>query len=320
MPLYLSDADVRALLTPDDCATIIEKLCLDEAVGMAEQTPTTELHLPKGPFRVKAGGAYGFNAYGLKAYLGNAGYRVFVWDLERGFEGLVEAFELTEMRTGAVSAVAAKYLAREDASTLGIIGTGREARSQLDAISRVRKLSRVKAYSRSDDNRTAYAKEMSARLGLDVEPVDNAEACVRDADIVLTITSANEPVLKGEWLAVGTFVCGVGATGVYRRELDEATVGRASLVVVESLTVAEAECGDLMYAVSRGKLRWNQVYELKDVVSGRVPAWDATAISLFDSIGTGAQDVAIASEALRRARATGVGVELPIPPPFMRRR
>jgi ornithine cyclodeaminase/alanine dehydrogenase-like protein (mu-crystallin family) len=321
MPIYLSDADVRRLLTPDECAAIIEKLCLDDAGGMAEQTPTTELHLPRGPFRVKVGGAYGFNSYGLKAYLGNAGYRVFVWDLEEGFAGVVEAFELTELRTGAVSAVAAKHLARPDAQTLGIIGTGREARSQLDAVSRVRKLKQVRAFSRNEENRATYAKEMSERLGLNVEPVDSAEACVRDADIVLTITSANEPVLKGEWIADGAFVCGVGATGVYRRELDEQTVARAELVVVESLPVAEAECGDLIFAVSRGRLRWNQVVELKDVVSGRVPARSSPhAITLFDSIGTGAQDVAIAAEVIRKARAGGIGVELPIPPPTVRRR
>jgi ornithine cyclodeaminase/alanine dehydrogenase len=295
MPIYLSDADVRSLVMPDDCAAIIEKLCLDDAGGMAEQTPTTELHLLRGPFRVKVGGAYGFNSYGLKAYLGNAGYRVFVWDLDEGFQGIVEAFELTEMRTGAVSAVATRYLARPDAGTLGIIGTGREARSQLEAISRVRKLTSVKAYSRSTENRAAYAKEMSERLGLDVRPVEAAEECVRGSDIVVTITSANDPVLKGDWLSEGAFVCGVGATGVYRRELDEDAVARAEVVVVESLPVAEAECGDLMYAVARGKLRWNRVVELKDIVSGRVAARSGpAAITLFDSIGTGAQDVAIA--------------------------
>ena len=321
MPIYLSDADVRSLLSPDECAEIIEKLCRDDAKGMAEQTPTTELHLPKGPFRVKVGGAYGFNAYGLKAYLGNAGYRVLVYDLDDGFAGLVEAFAMTELRTGAVSAIAAKYLARADAGTLGIIGTGREARSQIEAISRVRKLSLVKAYSRGEENRMAYAKEMSEKLGLDVQPVASAEECVRGSDIVVTITSANEPVLKGEWLSEGAFVCGVGATGVYRRELDEDAIARAEVVVVESLPVAESECGDLIYAVARGRLRWNQVVELKDIASGRVPARSGQgAITLFDSIGTGAQDVAIAAEAIRKARAAGVGVVLPLPPPTTRRR
>ena len=321
MPIYLSDEDVRSLITPDECADIIEKLCLDEAAGLTEQATTTELHLPKGPFRVKVGGAYGFNSYGLKAYLGNAGYRVLVYDLDTGLEGFVEAFAMTELRTGAVSAVAAKYLAEPSASTLGIVGTGREARAQLTALSRVRKLTKVRAFSRSPENRTAFAREMSERLELDVEAVDSAETCVRNSEIVLTITSANEPVVSGAWLEDGAFVCGVGATGKYRRELDEDAVARAKTVVVESRPVAEAECGELIYAVDRGKLRWSQVYELKDIVSGRIAArTDPADITLFDSIGTGAQDVAVAAVALKKARAKGIGVDLPLPPPTSRRR
>src|SRR4051812_31170960 len=196
-------------------------------------------------FRMKVGGAYGSGFYGFKAYLGNAGYRVFIYSMETGFEGLVEAYDLTEIRTGAVSAVATKYMARENAETLGILGTGREARAQLRAVSKVRKLSRVKAWSRSDDNRVAYAREMSAELGIEVVAVESAEAAVRDSDIVLTITSANEPIVDGAWLAPGTFVCGVGATGPVRRELDDEAVGRASIVVVEHLRTALEECGEL---------------------------------------------------------------------------
>lgn len=321
MPIYLSDEDVRNLISPDECADIIEKLCLDEAAGLTEQTPTTELHLPTGPFRVKVGGAYGFNSYGFKAYLGNAGYRVLVYDLDTGLEGFVEAFAMTELRTGAVSAVATKYMAPTEASTLGIIGTGREARAQLTALSRVRNLTKVRAYSRSQENREAFCREMSERLELDVEPVDTAEACVRNAEIVLAITSANQPVVSGAWLADGAFVCGVGATGRYRRELDEEVIARASLVVVESKAIAEGECGELIYAVERGKLRWSQVYELKDVVSGRIEARTSPSdITLFDSIGTGAQDVAVATVAIRKAREQGIGVDLPIPPPTTRHR
>ena len=190
MPLYITDEEARSLVSVEDAAGIIERLFLDEANGLAEQTPTTELHIPKSMFRMKVGGVYGSGSYGFKAYLGNAGYRVFVYSLESGFEGLVEAYDLTEIRTGAVSAVATKYMAREDAETLGILGTGREARAQLRAVSRVRALRHAKAWSRNPDNRVTYAKEMSAELGVEVVPVETAEEAVRDSDIVLTITSA----------------------------------------------------------------------------------------------------------------------------------
>jgi len=321
LPLYITDAEARSLVSVDEAAGIIEDLCLDEAKGMAEQTPTTELHIPNSMFRMKVGGVYGSKAYGFKAYLGNAGYRVFVYSTETGFEGLVEAYDLTEIRTGAVSAVATKYMARENAETLGILGTGREARAQLRAVSKVRKLRRVKAWSRSSDNRVAYAKEMSTELGIEVLPVESAEAAVRDSDIALTITSANEPILDGTWLAPGTFVCGVGATGPKRRELDDEAVGRASTVVVEHMRTALDECGELIHAVEAGRLRWEDVTELKDVVSGSKPGRRSDdEITLFTSVGTGAQDVAMAAYVLQQAKARGIGLDLPIPPPTMRRR
>ena len=321
MPRYITDEEARSLVSVEDAARIIESLFHDEAKGLAEQTPTTELHVPNSMFRMKVGGVYGSGAYGFKAYLGNAGYRVFVYSMEAGFEGLVEAFDLTEIRTGAVSAVATKYMAREDAETLGILGTGREARAQLRAVSRVRKLRRVKAWSRSPDNRAAYANEMSAELGIEVAPAASAEEAVRDSDMVLTITSANEPILDGSWLARGTFVCGVGATGPKRRELDDEAVSLASLVVVEHLRTAREECGELIHAVAEHRLHWDSVHELKDIVSGVTPGRrHDDDITLFTSVGTGAQDVAMAWHVLQQAKAQGIGLELPIPPPKSRRR
>ena len=321
MPLYITDEEARSLVTVEDAAGIIESLFRDEANGLAEQTPTTELHIPKSMFRMKVGGVYGSGFYGFKAYLGNAGYRVFVYSLEAGFEGLVEAYDLTEIRTGAVSAVATKYMAREDAETLGILGTGREARAQLRAVSKMRKLRRVKAWSRSPDNRVAYAKEMSAELGVEVVPVETAEEAVRDSDIVLTITSANEPILNGFWISPGTFVCGVGATGAVRRELDDDAISAAALVVVEHFETARQECGELIHAVAEKHLHWNTVRELKEIVSGAVPGRSHNIdVTLFTSVGTGAEDVAMAAHVLQQAKQRGIGVELPIPPPKSRRR
>src|SRR5437868_2318572 len=112
---------------------------------------------------------------------------------------------------------------------------------------------------------------MSVELGIEVVAVESAEDAVRDSDIVLTITSANEPIVDGAWLAPGTFVCGVGATGPVRRELDDEAVGRASIVVVEHMRTALDECGELTHAVAAGRLSWDGVTELKDIVSGVKP-------------------------------------------------
>jgi ornithine cyclodeaminase len=162
---------------------------------------------------------------------------------------------------------------------------------------------------------------MSAELGIEVVAVDDAEACVRDSDIVLTITSANEPILDGAWLAPGTFVCGVGATGPQRRELDDDAVANAALVVVEHFETARQECGELIHAVAERRLHWDAVRELKDVVGGNVPGrHHEHDITLFTSVGTGAEDVAMAAFVLKQAKARGIGLELPIPPPKSRAR
>ena len=222
-------------------------------------------------FRLKAGGNYYMNKFGFKGYGGGGGRRlVFVYDLQQGLEAILDSIYLTQLRTAAVSAVATRYMARPEAATLGIIGTGKEARTQLEAINKVRPLKHVKAYSRSAENRENFAREMSERTGVPVEPVESGEECVRNVDIATTITSASEPVLFGAWLAEGTHINGIGATTMFRRELDEEAVARSSPVVVEHLPQAEAELGQLIYAAARGKLRWPLVRELKDVVSGLI--------------------------------------------------
>src|SRR6266508_5737565 len=196
MILYISDSELRSLASIEESAQVIEDLFIQESVAQAENKPTVELTIPNGFFRLKAGVAYGYNCYGFKAYGGirRAGrYLVFVYGLETGeLEGIVEARGLTEVRTGAVSAVATKYMARPDSKTMGIIGTGREARAQLASLCLVRPFRRIKAFSRSRENRETFAAEMSKRLEIDVIPVDSGAECVRDADVVTTITSARD--------------------------------------------------------------------------------------------------------------------------------
>lgn len=315
MVLHLSEDDVKSLLTMDECIDVLDALFRQEARGEAENKPTTELHLPgAGFFRLKTGAVYGSNILGFKTY-GSAGRRrlVFVYDLKTGLEGIVDAIALTQIRTGAVSAVGARYLARLEAQTVGIIGTGKEARTQLEALSRVRPLRHVKAYSRSAEHRHLFASEMTEKLGVEVAPVESGEACVKDADIVVTATSARDPVLFGSWLAEGTHICAVGATTMFRRELDETAVERAAIVVVEHLPQAEAELGELLYAADRGKLRWSIVRELKDVVSGAFPGRTAPEdITLLDTIGVGTEDIAVADYLMKKARTLSLGTELPL--------
>jgi len=315
MPLYLDNETVQALVSPAEAADVIDQLFADEAKGLVQNKPTTELDIPGGFFRLKAGVTQGVGSYGFKAYGAvkrPSRYIVFVYSLETGYlEGIVEAFKLTEIRTGAVSAVGVRHMARPDARSLGIIGSGREARQQLTALAAERKLSGVKVYSRSAEKREGYAAEMTAKLGIPVTAVATAEAAVRDVDMLVTITGANEPVMSGAWLSPGTFICAVGATTPNRRELDEEAVGRCGTIVVEHLPQASTECGELLAAAKVGLLDWGKVVELKQVAGGLTPGRrSADEINLFDTIGTGAEDIAIASVALRKAREQGLGKPL----------
>ena len=318
---YLTDAQARSLLTAEECNQVIEDLFQHEFEGKVENKPTVELNLPKGIMRIKAGGTYGFNTFGFKAYPAGGRYLVVVYDVDTGLDGFVEARGLTEGRTGAVSAVGTKFMAREDASVMGIIGTGREARAQLTYITPTRPFKLIKAWSRSAENRDTFAKEMTEKLGIEVRAVDTAEECVRDSDVVTTITSANEPVLDGAWLSPGTHINAVGATPPGRRELDDEAVARSATVVVEHLPQAEEECGELLHAAANGRFNWDKVIELRDIIGGKVPGRvNRDDITLFDTIGVGAEDVAVATYLLRKARELDVGIDMPFEPPYMTNR
>lgn len=317
MVLYLRDAECRDLLTADDCIQVIDDLFHQESEGTVENRPTVGLNLPKGIFRLKPGGTYGLNTFGFKVYPVVGRYTVFVYDLDTGLDGIVEARGLTEARTGAVTAVGTRYMARPDSETLGLIGTGREAKAQLAYLVHAMPLKRVKVYSRSAENRERFAAEMSQVLGIEVIPVATAEEAVRDVDIVTTITNANDPVMQGAWLSPGTHVNAVGATTPNRRELDDEAVARSRSVVVELFDQAREECGELLHAAEAGVFNWDDVIELKDVVAGKVTVrQERDDITLLDTIGVGAEDVAIATFALRKARETGIGIEMPFEPRY----
>ncbi|MPZ48419.1 MAG: hypothetical protein GEU75_03745 [Dehalococcoidia bacterium] len=309
--IYISEPEMEGLVTMDESIAALEALFREEAAGRAEQKPTIELHPGRGMYRLKAGGTYWLNSFGFKGY-GSGGRRlVFLFGLDEGLQAIMDAEALTQSRTAAVSAVATKYLARQDANTLGIIGTGFEARSEVDAVNHVRPLRHVKAYSRNPENREAFAAEMTVKLGIPVEPVDSAEECVSGVDIITTITSANDPVLFGSWLRPGVHINAVGATTPYRRELDDEAVAKCDLVAVESLPTAQGECGELLSAASHGRLRWSMVRELKDVVSGIYGRKSNADITMVSTIGTGAEDVAIANYVYKKAVVAGLGSAMP---------
>jgi alanine dehydrogenase len=309
MPLYLSEMDVEGLLTPAAALPVLEASFRRLAAGGVENVPRRRLELPDGSFAVMAAVDRELGYAGLKSYNvvgGRLAFVVCLFSIESGeLVAVLEADALGQRRTGAASGVAAKYLARSGAASLGVIGCGWQARSQVEAIrAAVPAIGRVVAFCRTPERLAAFCAETGA------EPGESA----RDAaaqDVVVTATTSRDPVVRGDWLAEGALVCAIGANDPQARELDNVVLERAAFVCCDSREQSRLESGDLIEPVASGVLDWLEVYELQDVVAGEVPGRGReTDVVVFKSNGLAAWDVAAAAAVVELARERGVGREL----------
>jgi alanine dehydrogenase len=309
MPLFLNEADVRGLLTPEDALDAVEGACRRLAAGWVENAPRRRLALDEGRLADMAASDLELGYAAAKVYTGfrrGAAFAVVLFDAARPeLVAVIEADHLGRLRTGGASAVAAKHLAREGARSLGVIGCGNQAETQVACMrAAVPSLERVVAYCRT----ASLLHEFCERVGAD------AGESHRDAaaqDIVVTITTSRDPVLRGEWINAGTLVCACGANVLGARELDNVVLERASFVCCDSKQQAEVESSDLVEPIEQGTLDWLEVHELQEVVAGEVPGRQSPDdIVVFKSNGIAAWDVAVAAVAVERARARGVGTEL----------
>lgn len=313
--LYVKEDQVGRVLSMDDALRAVEQAFIGLGTGTAVNIPRSRVRLPDHTLHVMSAGIPALNLTGLKAYTTTrhgAKFVVLLFQADTGEPlAAIEADYLGQMRTGAASGVATKYMAREDSESVGVIGTGWQARSQLAAVCGVREVTSVKAFGRDRTRRETYCREMSEALGVQVQPVDSARACTEEVDVVITITSAAQPVLEGAWLAPGTHVNAAGSNALVRSEIDMETVRRARVVAVDSREQARMECGDLLEPVEKGILHWDRVHELADVVAGHVPGRaEPGDITLFESQGLAVEDVAVASVIYERAKADGVGQQV----------
>jgi alanine dehydrogenase len=221
---------------------------------------------------------------------------------------IMDGASLTGLRTAAGSAVATQYLARANAVTVGILGSGVQAESHLVAMCEVRPVKLAWVYSRDRDRRAEFAGRMAARLGIEVTPVSSARAAVEGADIVVTATTAREPIVDGGWFAEGVHINCVGSGIPDRRELDDKIVQR-SKIVVDTHASALEEAGDLLIPMAQGLLSKDAIHaDLGEVLTGqKVGRTDEQEITIFKSVGVALQDVAAAAWAYRRARELGLG-------------
>jgi alanine dehydrogenase len=318
MTLLLKEADVRALLTMPMALEAVEESLRQQGNGELSLHPRRRLKLPDNAllhYMAAGDPVHGF--IGMKIYTSVRGAVRFMVPLFRSATGemaaLIEADALGQIRTGAATGVATKYLANADARIAGIIGTGYQARTQLEAVAAVRRLDRVRAFGRDPERRAQFCREMSARIGIEVEPVESGEKAVRGADIVVTATSAMKIVLEGPWLSPGVHVNAIGANWAQKRELDDAAVRCADVIVADSIEQAKMEAGDLILSFANDAARWDAVSELGGIVAGRTPGrTGAHQITLFKSNGIATWDLAVAVRVYELAAARGVGQSIPI--------
>jgi ornithine cyclodeaminase/alanine dehydrogenase-like protein (mu-crystallin family) len=307
--LFLSENDVQELLSPADAVDAVEASFQRMAAGAVQLAPRRRLDLEEGRLADMAASDLELGYAGVKAYAGfpdGAAFVVALFSVARPeLVALIEADRLGRLRTGAASAVAAKHLAREGATTLGVIGCGGQAETQVSCIrAALPALERVVAYCRTERKLQAFCEAVGAEPG---ESHRDAAAC----DIVVTITTSRDPVLRGEWLNAGALVCAAGANNGQARELDNVVLERASFVCCDWLPQARLESADLIEPVETGVLDWLEVHELSEVVGGELPGRQSPDdIVVFKSNGIAAWDVAIAAAAVERARERGVGIDL----------
>jgi ornithine cyclodeaminase/alanine dehydrogenase-like protein (mu-crystallin family) len=323
--LVLTQAEVEELLPMRECVDAMQDVLVSLQRGELHQ-PLRMVVSPPGGDELMAlmpthrggdNGAWGLKvvcisprnrARGLDVHQG----AVVLFDVETGeVRAIVNASALTAIRTAAVSGVATRLLAREDARELAVLGAGVQARSHLEAMAAVRPFERARVYARTTEHAETLAHDGSSRLGFPVEAVASAEEAIRGADVVVTATSSPQPVLERGWLADGVHVNAVGACLADVRELDTATVAAARLVV-DRRESALNEAGDVLIPIREGAFGPEHIAaELGEIANGdepgRTSAWELT---IFKSLGLAVEDLAAAQLVLRRAEEAGAGTRV----------
>jgi alanine dehydrogenase len=318
MTLHITEAEVRSVFSMKLALEVIEEVSRRQAAGEVMVHPRRRFELPHGGFfhyMAAADFASGYVAMKQYTYVrGKLRFLVPLYEISTGdLLALIEADYMGQMRTGAASGVATKLLARKNARTAAIIGTGGQARTQLEAVASVRKLNVARVFGRDAQRRETFAKEMSARLGIEVKPAASSAEAVRGADIICTATTSSNPVVDGGEISSGAHINAIGANHAHKRELDDEAIAKADVVVVDSIEQSKQEAGDLINGFHGDVARWARVHELADLVAGKCPGRSHDSqTTLFKSNGIAAWDLASAVKVFALAKEKKLGRPLPL--------
>jgi alanine dehydrogenase len=318
MTLHINEAEVRQLLTMPMAIDAVEEISRKQAAGQVILHPRRRFELPAGGgffhYMAAMDTQAGFIAMKQYTYVkGVLRFLVPLYEISTGtLLALIEADYMGQQRTGAASGVATKYLARKNARTAAILGTGGQAKTQLEAVAAARKLDSVRVYGRDPARRANFCAEMTARLGIPVHNASSPAEAIRDADIVNTATTSAKPVLDGRDIAEGAHVNAIGANHAHKRELDDTAISRAAVIFVDSIEQSKQEAGDLIIPFLQQPKKWEVVHELDELVAGKVPGRTSDQqITLFKSNGIASWDLTVAEKVYALARQKNLGRELP---------
>jgi alanine dehydrogenase len=317
MTLHINEVEVRTVLTMAMALEAVEDSLHKQARGEVVVQPRRRFELPKGFYHYMAAADYAGGFVAEKQYTYVAGkirFLVLLYEMATGdLLAQIEADYMGQLRTGAASGVATKFMARRNARIAAIIGTGGQARTQLEAIVGVRKLELARAYGRDVSRREKFCSDMAERLKIPVYAAGSAAQAIDGADIVCTATTASQPVVTGPDIAAGMHINAIGVNHAHKQELDEAAVGRADIIAVDSIEQSRQEAGDLIMAFGQDESKWSSVKKLADIVDDKTPGRsNDTAVTLFKSNGIASWDLAVALQVLALAREKGLGRKLPL--------
>lgn len=318
MALLLDEQCIRGLIGMPDALAAVEEVFRAQGGGEVLNVPRLRVPVKGGIVRITAAvltyrGYYGVKISNTAVFGSNAGRMFCLYKEETGeLCAIVQVFAMGALRTGAASGIATKYMANADAATLGVVGSGRQARTQVEAVCSVRPIRSVKVYSPTPAHREKFCRDIVEAFQVEATPVASPELAVRDSAVVVSATTAEQPVVCGRWLARGAHINAIGANYEHRRELDREAVLAAAVIAADDVEQVRYESTDLAIPVSQGALSWDRVVSLGDIVAGKISGRALpTDITLFKSLGVAIEDVALAAHAYEKALAQGAGQTLP---------
>jgi alanine dehydrogenase len=317
MALLIREAEVHELVSMAEAADAVEEAFRQLGTGKAFNNPRTRIKLSGEILHVLPAAIPQQDALGLKAYTAfRTGIRflVLLYSAKTGeLKSLMQAQRVGALRTGGVASVAIKHMARPDVRHGALFGAGVMGSAMLEGMVNARRFESIRVFDLDAARLRSFCSEWSEKLQTDISPAGSPDEAIAEADIVVTMTTAKDPVFDGKKLRDGATVVAAGSNLLQKREIDSTVIRRATRIVVESIEQSKLEAGDLFVPIDAGHLHWNQVRELSQIVLGQTPGRESDdEINVFKSVGLGLQDMAVAALAYEAAVRAGAGTEVDI--------